>query len=59
MHQKPCGITARTAARFQRFLGALHARFHADDVIDGGIDGLIDLDQEIDRALLHVRETFV
>ena len=52
LHQQPAGIAARTAAVGERFFRRLHAGLHADQVIDIGLNLLVDADQEVDGALL-------
>jgi hypothetical protein len=51
LHQQPAAVAARTRRRPQRLLGRLHARLHADQVADLALQALVELDQEVDRAL--------
>ena len=34
LHQQPCAVSAGPRCRSQCFFGRLHARFHADEVLD-------------------------
>ena len=50
LHEQPARIAAGTTGLGQRFLGRLHARLHADQVVDVTRDLLVQRDQEIDGA---------
>ena len=50
IHQQPRRVAARSAAEHERFLRRLHARFQADQIRDPFADGLVEGDQDIDRA---------
>jgi hypothetical protein len=50
LHQKPAGVAARAGAQRQRLLGRLHARLHADGVVDVLVHHLVQIDQEDDAA---------
>src|SRR5438552_611157 len=48
LRQQPARIATRTTAEFERLLGSLHTRLHADQVAGGALQALIQSDQEID-----------
>ena len=50
LHQQPARVAAGAGAQFQRLLGRLHARLHADRVVDVLVHHLVQIDQEDDAA---------
>ena len=50
LHQQPGRITAGTECQLQGFFTALHARLHTDGIVDGFVELLININQEIDRS---------
>ena len=56
LHQQPRRVAARAGRERQRFLRLLHAGFHADEIADSLLQAGVELDQEIDGALLAFRQ---
>ena len=52
LHHQPARIAARAGFERQRFLRRLHTRLHADQVADIALQHLVQVDQEVDGALL-------
>ena len=50
LHQQPRSVAARAGRACQRFLGLLHAGFHADDIADPLLQLRIELDQHVNSA---------
>ena len=50
MHEQPRRIAAGAGRFGQRFLRSLHARFHADQVGDAGVNRLIQFDEEVNGS---------
>ena len=50
LHLQPAGVSAGSAGQRQGFLGRLHARLHADGILDVGLQLLIHTDQKVDGA---------
>ncbi len=51
-HQQPGRVAARAGTQLERLVGRLHARLHANQVIDFLAEAVVDPHQEIDRAFL-------
>ena len=51
LHQKPAGIAAGPLERRQCLFGRLHARLHADDIADVGLQLVVQADDEVDGLL--------
>ena len=58
LHQQPGRVAARAGTGGQGFFRRLHARFHANQVFDVLLQGLIDFDQKIDRLVGLARYRF-
>ena len=51
LHHEPAGVAAGAAGQRQGFFRRLHARLHANGVLDVGLQLLVDADQKVNRAL--------